>query len=324
MRAARSGSTSTLSVSALDLFASALGVFVVMFIILMPFYLKRPSVESGLVGARADLAEAEEAMAQANEGAASAQRELAEARESLGGVAVENEQRTAELEDLEKALKQAQAALAARPKPQSETVQTRRRGGGNISIKPLDLVMVMDTTGSMGSELKDVQANLASLARILNRLSPDLRLGFVAYKDTDSPPVLRTFPLSRMSSNNLQKMLRFVRGLTARGGGDVPEPVDQALEAALGMNWSGGASGRIIVIGDAPAHGGNQARSFLAARNFAESGPGGEYDRRVSAILTGEHGGARDYFMKLARSGNGDLSAHRGAIVESVLLSILK
>ena len=303
MRAARSGSTSTLSVSALDLFASALGVFVVMFIILMPFYLKRPSVEIGLVGAQADMAQSEEAMAEAQAGAAAAQRRLATAEDSLGGVADEIEQRTAELQDLDKALKKAQAALAARPKPQAETVQTRRRGGGNISIKPLDLVMVMDTTGSMGRELKDVQANLASLARILNRLSPDMRLGFVAYKDTDAPPVLRTFPLSRMNRDNMKKMLRFVRGLSARGGGDVPEPVDQALDAAIDMSWSGGASGRIIVIGDAPAHGGNQARSFSAARSFAESAPGGEFDRRVSAILTGEHGGAHDYFQKLARSG---------------------
>lgn len=324
MRAPRRGLTDTLSVSALDLFASALGVFVVMFIILMPFYLKRPSVELGLEGAKARLSVADLALAQSQTGATDAQRRLATAEEKLGGVAVEVETRQAELEEFEKALKSAQAAYANRRERQTDTNPARRSGGGIIAIERLDLVMVMDITGSMRNELRDVQANLVSLARILNRLSPDLRLGFVAYRDTDMPPVLRQFPLAPMSDSNLRRMLQFSRSLSARGGGDIPEPVDQALKAAIDMRWRNDASGRIIIIGDAPAHGGRQASSYAAAQAFADSGPGGGYDRRVSAILTGDNGGASGYFQRLAAAGGGDLAAHRGAMIESVLLAILE
>ena len=42
-----------LSISALDLFASALGVFVLMAVLLFPFYLKQPSIEAELQGAQA-------------------------------------------------------------------------------------------------------------------------------------------------------------------------------------------------------------------------------------------------------------------------------
>jgi len=324
MRAARRGLADTLSVSALDLFASALGVFVVMFIILIPFYLKRPSVDEGLLGAEARLAASMEAMAESQQGAAAARRRLSSAERALGGMADELDTMTAELDEMDAALKKAQAAAASRPEPQIDESPARGQGGGNIAIEQLDLVIVMDITGSMRTELRDVQASLASLTRILNRLSPDLRLGFVAYRDVDSPPVLRTFAMERMNSENMQRMLIFADELRASGGGDIPEPVDLALQAAIDMDWRSDASGRIILIGDAPSHSGRQSASFDAARAFAASARGARYDRRVSAILTGNAEGASGYFKQLAAAGNGDVSSHRGAMIESVLLAILE
>lgn len=324
MKAARRGVADTLSVSALDLFASALGVFVVMFIILMPFYLKRPSVEAGLAGAEARLSDAVDAAAEAEKGGAAAQRRLSAAERALGGVAADTGEKQAELEELNKAMKAAQAALAARPKPQRSTISSAPRGGGELSIERLDLVIVMDTTRSMRNELKDIQQSLGSIARILSRLSPDLRLGFVAYKDVDAPPVLRSFGLTPMTRGNLSSIMGFVRSLDARGGGDVPEPVDQALAVAIGMSWRADANGRIIVIGDAPAHGRNQARSYGMADEFARSPVDAGYDRRVSAITTGGDAATFGYMGQLAKSGGGDVATHRGAMIESVLLAVLK
>ena len=324
MRSARRSLAETLSVSALDLFASALGVFIVMFVILTPFYLKRPSVESGLLGAEERLAEAEDAAAEAAKGAAEARRALASAGELLGGAASEVERRTAELEELKRAEARAQAALAARPEPERETVSVAPQGGGSIAIENLDLVIVMDVTASMDGELEDLQVNLGSIARILNRLSPDLRMGFVAYRDVDSPPVLRSFALSPMDRGASRRMLRFAQSLSARGGGDQPEPVDQALEAATAMAWRENANGRILVVGDAPAHAPNVSRAFAAAAAFAGSGPGGRYDRSVSTIVTGGTREARAFFEALAEAGGGETAAHRGAMIESVLLAALK
>ena len=56
MRSRVRNSFDFLSVSALDLFASALGVFVLMAFVMLPFYLNRPSVDSAIAGAKAEIA----------------------------------------------------------------------------------------------------------------------------------------------------------------------------------------------------------------------------------------------------------------------------
>ena len=53
------------SISALDLFASALGTFILLAILLFPFYLRQPSLEAELHGARAELAASGESLREA-------------------------------------------------------------------------------------------------------------------------------------------------------------------------------------------------------------------------------------------------------------------
>jgi hypothetical protein len=277
-----------LSISALDLFASALGVFVLMFVLLLPFYLKQPAVEAAQAGAEAQLAEVKDRLAAAGKAASESRDDLAGAREALGAA----ESRMARLQST---LKERLAALAAADaeapveRPPRTTRQSVLTHGGTIAVEDLDLVIVMDVTASMRDELADIRANLASIARIVNRLSPELRMGFVAYRDRDAPPILNTYNLRAMSDQNLEAILRFVEGLEARGGGDKPEPVGQALQAAVDMDWRSDAKGRIIVIGDAPAHRGTWAQTKELAAGFRASASGGKpaYDRRVSAIVTG-------------------------------------
>ena len=57
MLARRRQALEMLTISALDLFASSLGVFVLMAILLFPYYLREPSVEAELLGAQAELSE---------------------------------------------------------------------------------------------------------------------------------------------------------------------------------------------------------------------------------------------------------------------------
>ena len=183
----------------------------------------------------------------------------------------------------------------------------------------------MDTTGSMGPELADLQANLVGIIRVLSRLASSLRIGFVAFKDRGDAYLTRVYPLERMNDAHVDELLNFVRGLRAQGGGDDPEPVDEALKAALAMPWRADAQGRIIVIGDAPVHPHRHARrrSTLAAQ-FRRSSPGKQAPRTVSAIYTGESLALRPFFEQLATAGGGDLSVHQGQMIESVLLSVLK
>ena len=68
-----------LSISALDLFASALGVFILVAILLFPFYLKQPSIKDALNGARETLSGAADANRQTKRRSASATAEQAAA-----------------------------------------------------------------------------------------------------------------------------------------------------------------------------------------------------------------------------------------------------
>jgi hypothetical protein len=317
MRITRRQPMEMLTISALDIFASALGVFMLVSILLFPNYLKQPSIEAAQAGAHAELAAAAEDLTHARQAVADALQERAAAEAAL----IEARARLVEAE--------AFAARAAQePVPQEigapAEPQTRGEQDVRIAIADLDLVFVVDTTGSMRRELADLQANLVGIVRILSRLSSSLRIGFVAYKDRGEEYLTRGYSLQRMNDAHAAELVNFVNGLHAEGGGDDPEPVDEALKAALAMPWRADAQGRIVVIGDAPAHAHRQGQTLAFAEQFRRSSPGQQAPRTVSAIYTGESLALRSFFERLAAAGGGDLLDHQGQMVESVLLSVLK
>ena len=71
-----------ISISALDLFASALGVFILMSIVLFPYYLRQPSTEKDLQGARANQTAAGVSLADAQQIAREATETLVVANQS--------------------------------------------------------------------------------------------------------------------------------------------------------------------------------------------------------------------------------------------------
>lgn len=305
-----------LSISALDLFASALGIFVLMAILLFPYYLRQPSLEVELEGARAELSASGESLQDAERVAETQASRLAEATAALAAARARLEAAQAEAEAAAEALEQV-AATTPEERPAPDRRQTP------LSINDLDLVFVMDTTGSMRSELADVQANLVGVIRVLHRLAPSLRVGFVAFKDHGDAYVTRSFPLSPMTQANVAEIVRFVGAMSAEGGGDDPEPVDEALAVATAMDWRADAQGQIIVIGDAPSRAAGRGAALALAERFRGSAAQQDLPRTVSAILTGPDRGARMFFEQIARAGGGDFSAYQGQIIENVLLSVL-
>ncbi len=119
----------------------------------------------------------------------------------------------------------------------------------------LDVVFLLDTTGSMGGELREVKQRVGELATSLAaaRAGEALRFGVVAYKDRGDVYVTRISPLSA----DIETSRSFLAALRAQGGGDGPESVIAGLAAALrDMNWSytEGVERQIFLIGDAPPH----------------------------------------------------------------------
>jgi hypothetical protein len=301
MRIARRQPLELLTISALDIFASSLGVFVLISILMFPYYLKQPSLEAEQAGAEAELTAAGEALeaharsiAEAEERRAAAETALAAARERL---------------------EHAESAAAAAPP--SREPESRSAG---VAIADLDLVFVLDTTGSMRQEIADLQASLIGIVRVLARLAGSLRVGLVAFKDEGEEYLTRAFPLRPMTGANAAALIDFVDRLSAEGGGDDPEPVDEALRVALAMPWRAEAKGQIIVIGDAPAHAHRVGASLALAQSFRRDG---QAPHSVSAILTGGNLESRAFFERLAAAGGGPLALHQGQMIESVLLSVL-
>jgi Mg-chelatase subunit ChlD len=307
MRSAMRSSFEFLSMSTLDLFASILGTFVLITFVLLPYYLRQPSLERDVAQAEAETS--------------SLAAELRLYREKLSATQAARSEAERTLAAAQDRLAAATALAAAQPSPQDDKKPAPSPLPTPFAIRDLDLVFVIDTTGSMRHELADMQANLIGAINILNRLSSSLRIGVVAYKDRGEIYVTRDFPLEPMASAHVRQILDFVRGLEASGGGDDPEPVDLALKVAIDMPWRADAQGRIVVIGDALAR--DRQAALALATQFRNTTRQAELPRVISTIYAGDEPSSARFFEQMATAGGGEYSINQGHIIESVLLSII-
>lgn len=119
----------------------------------------------------------------------------------------------------------------------------------------LDVVFLLDTTGSMSGEIREAKERVHQLAEALRamREGEQVRFGVVAYRDKGDEYVTRVSPLS----DDVEITFRFLAALRANGGGDGPEHVLAGLAAAIrDMNWNPepGVERQAFLIGDAPPH----------------------------------------------------------------------
>jgi Mg-chelatase subunit ChlD len=124
-----------------------------------------------------------------------------------------------------------------------------------LAAKRVEVVFVLDTTGSMSGLIHAAQEKIWSIASTLAqaRQTPEISVGLVAYRDRGDAYVTQTIDLNRDLDSMYAKLMDF----RADGGGDGPEAVNEALEAAIhGMSWSQDPSTYKVVflVGDAPPH----------------------------------------------------------------------
>jgi von Willebrand factor type A domain len=302
---------SIFSLSALDVLAMATGVFVLLLVMLMPYYRKtfdaNAEIEAVRVAAAATTAEV-----RALEQTAARARTLAAA---AAAEAAEVSARAAALEQEARRLVERRPAVGEGRTQKSQVIET------------IDLVFVIDTTASMTPVIRELAVSMRGIVRILQRLVPSVRIGISAYKDRDTglPPVI-TFPLTP-TDPYLARIIGFVESLDASpvGSRTIEEDVHLGLEAATSMRWRPDARQVLVVIGDAAAHAEYQDETLWRVRNFAE----GHALRTVSTLFVTtpsslEAGNrARPYFQALAHAGGGTFNDHTGSMIESVLLSVL-
>lgn len=127
----------------------------------------------------------------------------------------------------------------------------------------LDLMLVIDTTGSMGDEISYLQAELRSIigAIAAKHRDLDIRIGFVFYRDIGDDYVTHTVAFDR----DIGKVQGTLAQQYATGGGDYPEAMDQALIRAVGQEWRPDAVKSLLLVADAPPHDDKFARTWQAA-----------------------------------------------------------
>ncbi|MCP5091868.1 MAG: VWA domain-containing protein [Gammaproteobacteria bacterium] len=119
----------------------------------------------------------------------------------------------------------------------------------------VDVVFVLDTTGSMGGLIQTAKEKIWSIATTMAsaQQTPEIRIGLVAYRDRGDSYVTKVVDLS----DDLDSVYATLMDFEAQGGGDTPESVNKALyDAVHEMSWSeqDQAYQVIFLVGDAPPH----------------------------------------------------------------------
>ena len=121
--------------------------------------------------------------------------------------------------------------------------------------KRVEVVFVLDTTGSMEGLIAAAKEKIWSIATTLSQTNsaPEIRMGLVAYRDRGDSYVTRVVDLSKDLDSMSATLMQFAAG----GGGDGPESVNQALDDAVTrISWSQDPNTYkvIFLVGDAPPH----------------------------------------------------------------------
>ncbi len=127
-------------------------------------------------------------------------------------------------------------------------------GGQGETAVNLDVLFLIDATGSMADEIQQLKDNIRAISSQVDALPsrPDVRFGLVAYRDredafltqvTDFTPDVETFAAA-------------LDQVQADGGGDYPEDLNQALADAIHRpEWRvANTVSLIFLVADAPPH----------------------------------------------------------------------
>ena len=117
----------------------------------------------------------------------------------------------------------------------------------------IDVVFVLDTTGSMSGLIEGAKQKIFSIASRIaqGKPTPRVRVGLVAYRDVGDAYVTKRYELTE----DLDGLFTHLRKLQADGGGDTPEHVGRGLgEAVSKLSWdqSRETMKLIFLVGDAP------------------------------------------------------------------------
>lgn len=154
---------------------------------------------------------------------------------------------------------------------QSQALQLQLGGlrGGTAGRPRLDLVFMVDATGSMGDEIAKLKASMHAMSQQIGQLpgQPDVCYGLVVYRDRGDAFLTRSHDFT----DDLGAFQKALAQVQAAGGGDTPEALNEALsETVHQLSWRADAARMVVMVADAPPH-------------IDYGGP--QYDRDMQAAL---------------------------------------
>lgn len=316
----RTGELVTFSMSALDLFACALGAFIMIAIILLPYYLKHEdvvrdnntlkqqaqSLEDQLNASAQALAAAEAEAAQSAEALAAAQAAAEAAR--AAAAAAQAKARDAEKQADKNAStdERLAAAQAALKQAQAEVERRVKFALLGLATNAQTFLIVIDMSGSM-HEFEGI--TLETVQRILEPMSEREQVGILGYQALPLPfggidMQFHYWPgpggIAPMQSGNKQLAVSHVRSLLSRVAGGTPTLA--GMLRALDYNVDA-----VVLLSDgAPTIPDGNWRSVVQQVTAKNRGA-----REIHAVALGPYYRDRDFvafLSQLARSNRGNFT----------------
>ena len=141
----------------------------------------------------------------------------------------------------------------------------------------LDLVFIMDITGSMSTYLQFAKDKILNIIdKITKDSTVNVKLGFIGYRDYfDSKEEYLIYP---ELTNNYDKVKQFINAAKPGGGSDC-EDMGEGLKSALNYDWTSNTRFAIL-LADAPCHG----EQYHGIKNL-DSKPNGAKNYKIDQLV---------------------------------------
>jgi Mg-chelatase subunit ChlD len=169
--------------------------------------------------------------------------------------------------------------------------------------KTLEMVFVLDTTGSMGGLIDGAKQRIWGIINevMQSPSHPSVRVGLVAYRDHGDQYVTQILPVT----NDLDKVYTTLMDYSADGGGDGPEDVRRGLsDGVMKAGWSKPSADTaqvVFLVGDAPPHDDYAQEPDTLTTTAAAVKAG----MTVNTIQCGADDSTRSVWQTIARRGEG-------------------
>lgn len=181
--------------------------------------------------------------------------------------------------------------------------------------KSLDIVFLIDSTGSMGPYISNVKSQATALVSDLKSKFEDLRIAVVEYRDFpeypygDSGDYITSVKTS--FTDDTDNAIAAIDSISVGGGADIPEALFSAVErTATGAEIGGWRTGNnvsrhIILMGDAPGHSPEPWTGGKSLDDCKTALQNPDHPASVQAVHVGSDDSAGADFSALAAVNNG-------------------